>query len=92
MTDPQITALLQEILAVSQRNQQLLEQLAGQPSQNWAQPQASAPQDSFGINPRILDLIARGQKIQAIKLYREDTGTGLAEAKEAIEQIERDMR
>src|SRR5215510_16590745 len=31
--------------------------------------------------------IAAGNKIQAIKLYREATGAGLAEAKEAIELI-----
>ena len=32
--------------------------------------------------------IAAGRKIEAIKLYRETTGAGLAEAKEAIELIE----
>jgi ribosomal protein L7/L12 len=32
--------------------------------------------------------IAAGRKIEAIKLYREATGAGLAEAKEAIELIE----
>jgi ribosomal protein L7/L12 len=32
--------------------------------------------------------IAAGRKIEAIKLYREVTGAGLAEAKEAVELIE----
>jgi ribosomal protein L7/L12 len=32
--------------------------------------------------------IAAGRKIEAIKLYREATGAGLAEAKEAVELIE----
>lgn len=31
-------------------------------------------------------LLERGSKIKAIKLYREITGAGLAEAKEAVEQ------
>lgn len=31
------------------------------------------------------DLLARGRKIQAIKLYREQTGVGLKEAKDAVE-------
>ncbi|MBI3866789.1 MAG: ribosomal protein L7/L12 [Planctomycetia bacterium] len=31
----------------------------------------------------------RGEKIQAIKIFREQTGVGLAEAKAAVEQIER---
>ena len=34
----------------------------------------------------------RSQKIVAIKLYRERTGVGLREAKEAVDQIERDLR
>ncbi len=32
-------------------------------------------------------LVARGQKIQAIKLYRELTGVGLREAKDAIDAL-----
>jgi ribosomal protein L7/L12 len=34
-------------------------------------------------------LLESGQKIEAIKRYREMTGAGLAEAKEAVEAIER---
>ena len=36
--------------------------------------------------------IAAGRKIQAIKLYREFTGEGLKEAKDAVEAIERGQR
>lgn len=36
----------------------------------------------------IRDLLAVGQKIEAIKVYREATGAGLAEAKTAVESIE----
>ncbi|MEV7382737.1 ribosomal protein L7/L12 [Streptomyces lydicus] len=32
------------------------------------------------------ELLARGKKIQAIKVHRELTGSGLAEAKEAVER------
>lgn len=32
------------------------------------------------------DLLAQGKKIQAIKVHRELTGSGLAEAKEAVER------
>jgi ribosomal protein L7/L12 len=38
---------------------------------------------------QIKELIVREQKIAAIKLYREATGVGLKEAKDAIEAIER---
>jgi ribosomal protein L7/L12 len=35
------------------------------------------------------DLLARGQKIEAIKVYRMATGAGLAEAKAAVEAYQR---
>ncbi|MGD8404564.1 MAG: hypothetical protein PVJ21_12950 [Anaerolineales bacterium] len=38
---------------------------------------------------QIRELIARDQKIAAIKLYREATGSSLRDAKEAVEAIER---
>ena len=37
----------------------------------------------------IVFLLEQGRKIEAIKLYREQTGTGLKEAKEAVEDIAR---
>jgi ribosomal protein L7/L12/sugar lactone lactonase YvrE len=37
----------------------------------------------------VATLVRGGNKIQAIKLYRELTGTGLAEAKDAVERLER---
>ncbi|OPZ81419.1 MAG: hypothetical protein BWY75_03554 [bacterium ADurb.Bin425] len=37
------------------------------------------------LDGRLRDLLAKGQKIEAIKLYREQTGASLKEAKEAIE-------
>lgn len=36
-------------------------------------------------------LLSQGKKIQAIKLYRERTGTGLADAKQAVDRIEQSM-
>lgn len=36
----------------------------------------------------IVAAISRGQKIEAIKLYREATGLGLAESKDAVESME----
>lgn len=43
---------------------------------------------TMGNDAEILDLMRRGQKIQAIKLYRERTGVGLKEAKDAVEALE----
>ena len=38
------------------------------------------------LTPQIQDALRRGNKIEAIKIYRELTGVGLAEAKEAIDR------
>ena len=40
------------------------------------------------LSPQIQDALRRGNKIEAIKIYRELTGTGLAEAKDAIDKAE----
>ena len=40
----------------------------------------------------IKEALFRGQKIEAIKLYREGTGAGLADAKTAVEKLEVDLR
>ncbi len=44
------------------------------------------------MNPhRIRDLLKTGRKIEAIKVYRQQTGAGLREAKEAVDAIEREL-
>ena len=45
-----------------------------------------APPDPMS-DPRIAELVGKGQKIEAIKLYRELTGAGLADAKSAIDSM-----
>jgi ribosomal protein L7/L12 len=40
----------------------------------------------------IKEAIFRGQKIAAIKLYREAMGLGLTEAKAAVDQLETELR
>jgi hypothetical protein len=40
----------------------------------------------------IREALFQGQKIQAIKLYRKCTGSGLAEAKAAVEKLETELR
>jgi ribosomal protein L7/L12 len=37
-------------------------------------------------DPEIQDLVAKGNEVQAIKRYRELTGLGLKEAKDAIDR------
>lgn len=40
----------------------------------------------------IREAVFAGRKIEAIKLHREATGSGLAESKEAVEALERELR
>jgi len=40
----------------------------------------------------VVALVQAGKKIQAIKAYRQATGAGLKDAKDAVENIERTMR
>jgi hypothetical protein len=39
------------------------------------------------VNLKIMELMNAGHKIQAIKLYREQTGAGLKEAKDYVERL-----
>lgn len=41
---------------------------------------------------KIREALFSGQKILAIKFYREQTGIGLAEAKDAVEKLEAELR
>lgn len=43
------------------------------------------------LSPQVQDALRRGNKIEAIKIYRELTGVGLTEAKQAIEKLEARM-
>lgn len=39
------------------------------------------------VDPAVLELLRTGHKIDAIKLYRQQTGVGLKEAKEFVESL-----
>ena len=41
---------------------------------------------------RLSDALFQGRKIEAIKVYREATSLGLKESKDAVEEIEADLR
>jgi ribosomal protein L7/L12 len=46
--------------------------------------------DDAALGP-VYDAVRRGKKIQAIKLYRDITGAGLATAKDAVDQLARQL-
>jgi ribosomal protein L7/L12 len=43
------------------------------------------------IEPELRQLLREGRKIEAIKRFREATGLGLKESKDAVEALEREM-
>ena len=51
---------------------------------------AASPQDAAlqAATSEIIALLRMNRKIEAIKLYRQQTGTGLAEAKAVIDRME----
>jgi len=46
------------------------------------------PNSDPALDTRIQDALRHGNKIEAIKIYRELTGVGLAEAKQIIDRAE----
>lgn len=50
---------------------------------------ASIPEESMA---QIKEALFQGRKIEAIRVYRECTGTGLGEAKPAVERLEAELR
>jgi ribosomal protein L7/L12 len=46
------------------------------------------PDADPAYSPQIQDALRRGNKIEAIKIYRELTGVGLAEAKQIIDGVQ----
>jgi large subunit ribosomal protein L7/L12 len=57
-------------------------------------PTFGGTSSTFGAPPgqQLADLIRSGRKIEAIKLYRSQTGVGLKEAKDAVEAQELRLR
>jgi ribosomal protein L7/L12 len=47
------------------------------------------PDASASVPAEVLELIAARRKIEAIKVYRRATGAGLADAKAAVEELQR---
>ncbi len=65
--------------------------LAPAESEPAAAPSESPPDESGGgesdLENQLLPLLRGGKKIQAIKVYRKQTGQGLAEAKKEVEAL-----
>jgi ribosomal protein L7/L12 len=49
-------------------------------------------EDAGPDDPRVLELLKKGNKVEAIKIYREIYDVGLTEAKLAVDDIEARLR
>jgi ribosomal protein L7/L12 len=74
-----IEELKQRLAVAESRLEQLFEHLDLAPREPISDP----TQD-----PEIQDLLAKGNKAQAVKRYRELTGSGIADAERAIEDAQ----
>ncbi len=52
----------------------------------------SSADSAPALPPGVLEELEAGRKIEAIKRFRDATGCGLKEAKEAIDELERELR
>ena len=55
-------------------------------------PSGTMDYDNPILEARIKSMLSKRQKIEAVKIYREEYGVGLKEAKDAVDRIERTMR
>lgn len=85
-------ARLEATVAELQRRVAQLEAATG--AQQPAAPVADAAQDPWSVPPwpDVVRLLNADRKIEAIKVYREQTGVGLKEAKDVVDEVERRMR
>ena len=57
----------------------------------WEAPRTGADHVAAIADPELLSLLAQKQLIPAIKRYRELTGAGLKESKDAVESLQRSL-
>lgn len=62
---------------------------AAPPLREFDKPEGRDPNASFTLSPEAIEALKRGSPIEAIKIIRQATGVGLAEAKSIVEQIEK---
>ena len=62
------------------------------PTPHTAQPATPYPSSPpADLHQQVVTLLQRRRKIEAIKIYKDATGVGLKEAKDAVEAVERTL-
>src|SRR4051794_32302455 len=95
---PEIIAVIVAALVVtwliSARLNQMAKQIASisriESKLDLVLKQAGIEYDPYkNVSPKVIDLVKAGKKIEAIKTCRAETGVGLKEAKEYVEELQR---
>lgn len=55
-------------------------------------PSGTMDYDNPVLEGKIKSLLARGQKVEAVRIYREEYGVGLKQAKDAVDRLEASMK
>jgi ribosomal protein L7/L12 len=95
-SDQQIFEIKQRLALIESRMEQLFEKLDMAPRNApsgggwWGGSEDDGAAEMAGdadSDPQILQLIAEGKEVQAVKRYRELTGLGLGESKRAVDRL-----
>ena len=57
----------------------------------WEAPRSGPDHEAAIVDPQLLSLLEQKQLIPAIKRYRELTGSGLKESKDAVDSLQRTL-
>ena len=79
-----MTNYANEILELKQRVAKLEKQIALILQQNGLRYR---DEPDMGVSPEIINLVRQGKKIEAIRIYREETGVGLKQAKDFVDSL-----
>jgi ribosomal protein L7/L12 len=82
--DRHLLEIKQRLALVESRLEQLFEHLDIAPQQA---PEPGDPGTAID-DPEIQDLLAKGNEVQAVRRYRELTGSGIADAQKAIREAQ----
>jgi ribosomal protein L7/L12 len=84
----EVRVIEERLALIEVRLEQLFEHLDITPRASADEPTQEALEHDPTSDPEIQDLLAKGNKAQAVKRYHELTGLGVAEAKTAIDRLD----
>ena len=82
-SDQQLLDIKQQLAALQEKVNWMYDQLTS--GEHTIAPMPSAP--GSGISPEVIDLARQGKKLEALTLYRSQTGASLSEAKSVVDSV-----